>query len=384
MKIALVRQRYTDFGGAERFVANAMIALGKEGAQLTLVTRQWKKDADTRALICNPFYLGNVWRDWGFARCTCRTLGKHVFDLVQSHERIACCDVYRAGDGVHREWLKQRSRVMGRLGKIGIALNPYHRYTLAAEARLFHSPQLKAVICNSAMVRDEIRHYFDLPESKLHVIYSGVNLEAFHPGLKDLHREAVRAHHAIPQDATLFLFVGSGFERKGLRTLLLAMAQLPPSAYLMVVGKDKNLESYRRLASSLGLAGRVVFAGGQADPKPYYGAADAFALPTLYDPFPNTVLEAFACGLPVVTSTKSGGAELVRNGENGFVCDALDTSRLADALGYLAAGKLHNASQKARDTVSGMSMESMSAKLINLYKTLLDKNENTFCSSRPS
>lgn len=373
LNIALIRQRYTDFGGAERFVANAMTALGKEGTRLTLVTRQWGKNTASRALICNPFYLGNVWRDWSFARCACRVLKKHTFDLVQSHERITCCDIYRAGDGVHREWLKQRSRAMSRLGKIGIVLNPYHRHILAAEARLFHSPRLKAIICNSMMVRDEIRHYFDVPESKLHVIYSGVNLDLFHPDLKNLHRETIRIRYAIPQNAVLFLFVGSGFERKGLRTLLQAMVRLPSRACLMVVGKDKNLESYQRLASNLGLANRVIFAGGQTDPKPYYGAADAFVLPTLYDPFPNTALEAFACGLPVVTSTKSGAAELVRNGENGFVCDALDIDCLASALARIDAGELRDASPLARNTVADLSMENMSAKLISLYKKLLDQ-----------
>ncbi|MHB8167507.1 MAG: hypothetical protein ACYDDT_12185, partial [Sulfuricella sp.] len=65
LNIALIRQRYTDFGGAERFVANAVEALRQEGAQLTLVTRQWKPDGNGQPLICNPFYLGSVWRDWG-------------------------------------------------------------------------------------------------------------------------------------------------------------------------------------------------------------------------------------------------------------------------------------------------------------------------------
>jgi len=371
LHLALIRQRYTDFGGAERFVANAVEALRRQGAQLTLVTRRWKPGGSGQALICNPFYLGSLWRDWGFARCACATLRRHAFDLVQSHERIACCDVYRAGDGVHREWLRQRNRVLSPLGKLGVALNPYHRYTLAAEDKLFRSPMLKAVICNSRMVKDEIRHYFGLAEDKLHVIYSGVDGAAFHPGLKDSHREKIRAQYGIPSAAPVFLFVGSGFERKGLRALLLAMARLSPGSHLLVVGRDKKLEQYRRLANTLGLAGRVHFAGGQADPKPYYGAADAFVLPTLYDPFPNTALEAFACGLPVVTSSKSGAAELVREGENGFVCDALDVDRLTAALARLAAGSLPQAGRQARDTVSSLSLESMSARLIELYESLL-------------
>ena len=371
MKIALIRQRYTPFGGAERFVANAVQALRAEGASLTVVTRQWESGSEGESLICNPPYLGSLWRDWSFARCVCGTLQKHPFDLVQSHERIPCCDIYRAGDGVHREWLKQRRRVLSPLGKLGVAVNPYHRYTLAAEKKLFHSPSLKAVICNSRMVKEEIKHYFGLAEENLHVIYSGVDLETFHPGLRILHRTRVRSQYSIPEEAVLFLFVGSGFERKGLRALLQAMAKLPLNNHLMVVGKDKHLGRYRTLAASLGLADRVHFAHGQTDPKPFYGAADAFVLPTLYDPFPNTALEAFACGLPVITSSKSGAAELVSEGENGFVCDALDQNGLAAAMVKLTDQATRSrVGVAARETVAQLSQENMAHQLLDLYHDL--------------
>ena len=370
LRIALIRQRYTDFGGAERFVANAVAALRQEGAQLTLVARQWKPDGNGQALICDPFYLGSIWRDWSFARCVCNTLRKHAFDLVQSHERIECCDVYRAGDGVHREWLKQRRRSMGFLGRLGIALNPYHRYTLAAERRLFASPRLRAVICNSRMVKEEIRHHFDVPEDKLHVIYSGVDTTAYHPGLKTLHRESVRASYAIPPEAPLLLFVGSGFARKGVGTLLAAFARLPGTHYLMVVGKDKHQARFQRLTVRLGVQDRVRFAGGQTDTRPFYGAADAFVLPTRYDPFPNAALEAFASGLPVITSTKSGAAELIEDGKNGYVCDALDADCLALSMGSALGPGLAERQAAARATVEALDVRATTPQLLRLYLRL--------------
>jgi len=73
----------------------------------------------------------------------------------------------------------------------------------------------------------------------------------------------------------------------------------------------------------------VTFAGPQKDPKPYYGAADAFVLPTLYDPLPNAAMEAMACGMPIVTSSKSGAAELVQGADAGFVCASRDVATLA-------------------------------------------------------
>lgn len=370
LNIALIRQRYTDFGGAERFVANAVEALREQGAQLTLVTRQWKSGSNGHYLTCNPFYLGSVWRDWSFARCVCNRLKGKSFDLVQSHERIACCDIYRAGDGVHREWLKQRRRAMGYWGKLGIAINLYHRYTLAAEQRLFASAKLKAVICNSRMVRDEILHYFAVPEEKLHVIYSGVDTAAYHPRLKTLHRETIRKQHAIPQEAPLFLFVGSGFERKGVVTLLAAFALVPGTPYLMVVGRDKHQAKFQRIAARLGIQDRVRFTGGQADTKPFYGSADIFVLPTRYDPFPNAALEAFACGLPVITSTKSGAAELIENGKNGYVCDALDEDCLAEYMEASLKPGLIDRQAAARATVEALDVQATTPKLLELYLSL--------------
>ena len=374
LKIALVRQRYTAYGGAERFVERAMRALRGQGAQLTIVTRRWPGDMDNPALICDPFHLGNLWRDWSFARCVCRTLPGHDFDLVQSHERIACCDVFRAGDGVHREWLKQRQRTLGAIAKLGVALNPYHRYVLAVEKKLFASPRLKAVICNSHMVKEEIRAYFGVPEDKLRVIYSGVDTATFHPRLKAQHHQTLRARYAIPTGAPLFLFVGSGFERKGLAALLRALAGLPAESRLLVVGKDKKEAAFKSAAARLGLARRVHFAGGQKDVKPFYAAADAFVLPTLYDPFPNVALEAFACGLPVVTSLKSGAAELIENGRNGYVCDALDIAALAEAMTRLLDTDTATAmGVAARVTVEPFSLEAMGERLVTLYRSLLQE-----------
>ena len=85
----------------------------------------------------------------------------------------------------------------------------------------------------------------------------------------------------------------------------------------------------RAAAARLGIADRVHFPGPQTDVKPFYGAADCFALPTLYDPFPNAALEALASGLPIIVSRQCGAAELVREGFNGFVVDALDVDALA-------------------------------------------------------
>jgi len=381
MKIALVRQRYNPYGGAERFVERAMTALATRDVELTLLTRAWpghKEAAEPgssgarRVIRCDPFYLGRVWRDWSFARAVCATLESHSFDLVQSHERIACCDVYRAGDGVHRQWLANRGRAAGAWERIALALNPYHWYTLAAERRLFESPRLRAVICNSNMVKEELRRHFGLPESKLRVIYSGVDLALFHPDLRLTWRAQKRAELGIGDTSLVFLFVGSGFRRKGLPQLLRALSSLR-DGHLVVVGADKELPQLRRAAEELNLADRVHFAGGQEDVKPWYGMADCFALPTLYDPFPNAALEAMASGLPLVTSLQCGAAELIESGVEGYVCrDPLDVVELARCLSLAAApGQAQRMGAAARRRVEPFGLEAMAQQLTQLYAGLI-------------
>ena len=368
LAIALIRQRYAGDGGAERFVARMLDTL-KDHARLTLITREWSQASGFEVLACNPFYIGRWWRDRSFARDVCRLLGSRRFDLVQSHERIACCDIYRAGDGLHREWLKNRARALGPLARLGTVLNPYHRYLLAAERRLFASPRLRAVVCNSRMVRDEIKRHFALADEKLHVIYSGVDTAVYHPGLKH-ERAGVRASLGFAPDVPLFLFVGSGFERKGLATALRAVAQLP-AAQLLVIGRDRRVAHYQTLAQKLGLGERAQFLGAIDDVKPYYGAADALVLPTLYDPFPNVALEAMACGLPVVTSTTSGAAELIANDHNGYVCDALDVDTLTAHLRAVVDPARHAAlCAQARRTVEPMTLEAASRQWLDLYASL--------------
>jgi UDP-glucose:(heptosyl)LPS alpha-1,3-glucosyltransferase len=370
MRLALVRQRYSAYGGAERFIERALGALGEQGVAVTLLAREWIGDPG-RVVRCDPFHIGRVWRDWSFARAVCREVARRSFDLVQSHERITCCDVYRAGDGVHAQWLQNRRAALGILGRLGVALNPYHRYVLAAERRLFGSPRLRAVICNSRMVKNEIQARFGLAERKLHVIYNGVDLQSFHPSLREAHRASARIELGIPDGAMTYIFVGGGFERKGVFRLLPAFqCGADAQAHLLVVGGDKAEARAKALACDLGIGDRVHFLGARDDVRPWYGAADAFVLPTLYDPFPNAALEAMACGLPVIVTFQCGAAELISEGANGMVCDALDEASLAAFLGRLDPESARDMGVRARETAALFGLDTMAQKLVALYRDL--------------
>ena len=147
-----------------------------------------------------------------------------------------------------------------------------------------------------------------MPADKITVIYNAIDNQKFPPA-GEAQRQRLREQYQIPQRAHCLIFVGSGFERKGLAAAIRAVAAT--DSHLLVVGKDKDEKRYRALAQSLGCSDRVHFMGVQKQTLPFYQAADALLLPTLYDPFPNVILEAMSCGLPVITSTTCGGAEFI-------------------------------------------------------------------------
>lgn len=373
MRLAIIRQRYAPYGGTERFVEVALEALLERSIAITLYTRQWP---NTRLqliepVLCNPFYIGRLWRDWGFARSVCRAVAKKAPELVQSHERLLCCDVYSASEGVHRARLDEGLHGASAFQRWRVESSFYHRYVLSIERRMFASPWLRAVICNSKMVRDEIHERFGLGLDKLPVVYNAVDSDIFSPDLKQ-HRTAVREKFGVPESATVFLLVGSGYARKGVATAIKALAKLPSDTYLFVVGRDKSRRRYKRLAQQLGVARRVAFLGALDDPKPFYGAADAFVLPTLYDPCPHAALEAMACGLPVVTSTKCGAAELVTEHDAGMVCGARDVDALASHMMTLTdedARRLLGG--RAREAVLPLTPDAMTLQLVLLYRDLI-------------
>jgi len=374
VKVAIVRQRYNPYGGAERFVARALTALERSGAEVTLVCRSAEGWGARRVLRVDPFYLGNLWRDWSFARAARGAWRRQGFDVVQSHERIPGCDLYRAGDGVHRRWLELRRAAAGPLERLGMVLNPYHRYVCSAERRMFEHPRLRAVICNSKMVRDEIQRGFRVAPEKLHVIYSGVDLQQFHPRLRESLRGKTRAELGCHARDTVFLFAGSGFARKGLGAALEALALAAnQSLWLLVAGRDREASRFIDCARKAELAGRVRFLGGRDDLRPLYAAADCLILPSRYDPFPNTVLEALAMGLPAIVSSRCGAAEIIEPGSNGWVCepdDAAGIARLMHAADQ--AARSGRAGQAARATAERFGIEDMAGRLAQLHAALAD------------
>jgi len=221
------------------------------------------------------------------------------------------------------------------------------------------------------MVKNEILHYFPNISAKISVIHNAVNTEYFHPKLKNKYRASIREDLGIPQDRQIILFIGSGFERKGLSLLLNILPKIG-TAHLLIIGKDRKLKYHKKKIQHTAFGKRVHFLGPIKDPSPYYGASDIFAFPTLYDPLPNVVLEAMATGLPVIISDTCGATDLVHDGVEGYVRDALDEPGWVDALNQALQPETGiQMGNNARNRAQQLSPKQMTKQLGTLYQQLI-------------
>ncbi|VFP80263.1 glycosyltransferase family 4 protein [Candidatus Erwinia haradaeae] len=372
IRFVIVRQKYRPDGGAEKFISHTLEALATSRTiELNIIARKWKYKPKERLTLhkCDPLQWNRISRERRFANTARALWQRENFNIVQSHERIAGCDIYRAGDGVHQIWLEQRSRVLPKWHQKLLFLSPYHRYVIKSEQLMYQAPELKAVICNSRMVQKEITDQFGLHKNKIHVIYNAINTKEFFPA-DELQRLKIRKLFSLPLKASLMIYVGSGFERKGLKSAIYAISKT--HYYLIVVGRDKAEKKYHNIAKDLSCFNRIIFVGVQINMCLWYQAADGLLLPTLYDPCPNVILEAMACGLPIITSTTCGGSEFILPGKNGYICDAMDIKSIADAIMALPPWTFNSSASKyARSQVVPLSSRYLSQQLFSLYRKIL-------------
>jgi UDP-glucose:(heptosyl)LPS alpha-1,3-glucosyltransferase len=170
------------------------------------------------------------------------------------------------------------------------------------------------VIANSHMVEEEIIKEFSYPKDRITVIYNGLPDNYFKK--KPPSRLEVRREWGLEDHTTALLFAGSGWDRKGLNYAVQAVERVSNQNICLLVAGSGRQQRYQ--------SAKVRFLGPVRDMQSLFLAADTFVLPTVYDPFSNACLEALSCGLPVITTSTNGFAEIIVSGIHGEVIDRAD------------------------------------------------------------
>jgi UDP-glucose:(heptosyl)LPS alpha-1,3-glucosyltransferase len=178
-----------------------------------------------------------------------------------------------------------------------VFLSPRLMTYVYLEGARFKPAPGRHVVVTSETLKIECEQTYPASRQLMSVITPGTDLQPDTPT-----RAMARRQLGLPTDSPLLLFVANDYARKGLDTLLLALAQLPPDVQLAVAGNPAPIARYRQKVEQLGLKNRVHFFGSLDDLSPAYRAADCLVHPTLEDSFAMVVLEAMAHGLPVVVS----------------------------------------------------------------------------------
>ncbi|MFA5773674.1 MAG: glycosyltransferase family 4 protein [Candidatus Paceibacterota bacterium] len=380
MKVALVIFNFSESrGGVERYVYDLSRCLVRDNHEVHIFCHNANiSGADEVAKL--KFHTVSVsvagiytpFKVLSFAANAAQMVKQERFDIIQGFGRTYYQDIYRVGGGCHWEYLKHTHPSMSNpLGRLIQRYNPRNWAIMKLENESFAPGAYKKIICISKQVKAEIQQYYNVPDKDVVIIYNGIDTNRFNPANRVTYRDTLRSRYGLSPDDVTVLYVGSGFERKGLRYAIDAISKIsgntPPK--LLVVGRG-TIGKHTRLARKLDIANRVIFAGPQSGIEQFYAAADVFLFPTLYEPFGTVCLEAMSTGLPVITSQRAGASEIMSNGIDAFIVDDPTNSvAMAEKLTLLMDPVWRQNMGKAAQLTAGKySFELNYQQVLNIYE----------------
>lgn len=378
MRVAFVTQAFGPAGGGQERSTHALAqALSQRGHEIHVITRKIRGTVTDLPIVLHHLPIDSR-NPTAFANEAERVLA-----------RLSCDIVHDMGDGWGGDLLQYHGGpypllaehklallppLLRRAKKLLLKLLPSYRlrYRFAAEQVRRHPGLFVALSRRQCAF---LRWLYDLPESRIRVVYNGVDVARFSPSVRGRHREPIREALGIDSETTLFLLAAYNLRLKGVSVLLRAgeiLARKGMKFHIAVLG-GKARPAPPNAKSSRMRKSWVTFIGPVEDPRPYYAAADVYVHPTLYDSCSLSVLEAIASGLPVITTVQNGASELLHNGRDGFVLDnPCDAEALAYHMECLTEPSLRDEmGQAARETALQHRFEDNVAQILNLYTECL-------------
>lgn len=333
-------------GGCEHYISDLARRLARDGHAVHLFASEWDAAALPASTVYHkvPSPTGpRFLRPWRFAAACLTALRATPVDVSMGFDKTWGQDVLYPQGGLHsasraHNLLKHPPGIARGAARLVRVFDPASYSFAKLERRQYLTGRPPVILAISEMVRRHFREYLGVPESEVRVLHAAIDPDRFAADDRPARRERERLAWGATPDEVVGLFIGMNYRLKGLCPLLRALAHVPRErkVRVAVVGAPQ-FARYEALARRLGVADRVTFLGFRADPRDAYFAADFLVHPTFYDPCSLVVLEALACGLPVITSQYNGARELLTEPDEGLVIrDPHDARALADAITAMA------------------------------------------------
>jgi len=369
-KIALVVRNLAAIGGTTTTVLQHGARFLEEGWDVHLFAERMDVPASQLSrlkihriprLIC-----GRTLEAMFFSKAFDWLSAPHSFEVVHGHGDILNQDVLSLHNCIH-------------------AAHEYVYGTPAPDAgtakmhRLQKEEQrFKVLIANSHLMKDILVRQWSVDSEKIRVIYPGYDSTLFQaPAAESLRAKARELWDILPGCIVVGMITSGDLEKRGVGVLLKTLAQLKPGARkrikVVIVGKPSQMTSYLEAARSMGIADQIIVKPPTSDVQSYFHGLDLFFYPALFEEFGQSVQEAMACGLPVLTSRRVGASELIRGAGERFVLSHSDAAAFAPALEELiqSAGLRKMLGQESAQNCAANNWATNFSQTLAVYKSIL-------------
>jgi len=330
-RLALVSRRVEGLSGAARIILEEARSAVQAGWEVHVFGEKLDGDAVGAAGALPRRVLAWPWGSWLKRRSFSWAAERMTagFDLVHGHGDILRQDLLSLHNCVHAACEAVKGEPLPAEDAVG------RMHALQLSERRF-----RLMVANSRLMKDDVARRFGVPGDMIEVIYPGFDPSRFNPADRERLGKAFRSERGFSPEVVLFGLITSGdFEKRGLSVFLRAFAVLSrqwPTARALVVGKETRPGPYLRLAAELGISQKVSFLAPMPEVERIYHALDVYVHAAPWEEFGMTVLEALACGLPVLMGEKVGAAEILTGEARDGVLRDLSPEALPSAMLRLA------------------------------------------------
>jgi UDP-glucose:(heptosyl)LPS alpha-1,3-glucosyltransferase len=384
-KIALAIENFSKHkGGAESYAVSLASTLTESGWETHLFGKDW--DGEPCAAIFHRIKIPKLLPSWAkmilFALKHKKMVKSQAFDVILGFGNTIYMNVYQSHGGVHRFSTARKLyteknillRSIKRLLTFFSLKDTVRNWIESAPFRLDPRPKIIAI---SMMIKKDFSTFYHISEREIKVIYNGIDTTKYNRGLKERLRGPIRQQLRITDNDIAFLFISYDLKKKGIVPLIEATAKLKKLNFInfkvLVVGERPYpllLKQVRRLS----VEDTVIFIGSTKTPEDYYANCDALVLPTFYDACSLVVMEAMACGLPVITTIYNGAAGIITNEKDGYIIShPPHSTELAEAMkAIMVPERLKSMSIEASMTGEKYSVKKNHREMIRVFDELGD------------